>query len=245
MKQREIVNNYTVYMHTSPSNKHYFGITCQKPQKRWENGRGYKKCPAFYKAIQKYGWDNIQHTILFENLSKEEAERKEIDLIAEYKSNQKAYGYNIESGGNCAGTHSDETKRKISLGNKGKNISEETLLRMSAVRKGKYTGKDNPFYGRTHSEATKKKQAEFMKGNTFFKGHHHSDEFKAMKSKQMKEKYQDGGNPKCKTVIRMDEFGNIIEKYCSLREVARIYNVSTSTVCNWIYRRRQKEWQYE
>ena len=53
--------NYCVYLHTSPTNKYYVGITKQNPLKRWANGRGYCKNKHFYKAILKYGWDNFQH----------------------------------------------------------------------------------------------------------------------------------------------------------------------------------------
>lgn len=67
---------YTVYLHTSPSRKRYVGITCQKPKHRWQNGLGYCYNEYFTNAIKKYGWDNIKHEILFENLTKEEAKRK-------------------------------------------------------------------------------------------------------------------------------------------------------------------------
>ena len=50
----------------------------QEPEKRWGvNGRNYKSSPHFYSAIQKYGWDNFEHNILFTNLTKEEACLKE------------------------------------------------------------------------------------------------------------------------------------------------------------------------
>lgn len=32
---------YYLYRHTTPSGKVYIGITCQKPENRWNNGRGY------------------------------------------------------------------------------------------------------------------------------------------------------------------------------------------------------------
>jgi DNA-binding transcriptional regulator YiaG len=84
-----------------------------------------------------------------------------------------------------------------------------------------------------------------MRGNQYNKGNHHSEEFKRIKSKQMHEKYKDGGNPKCKKVIQTNLDGSLIREYFSLREVARTYNVSTATVHNWIYDPKNKEWSYE
>ena len=71
-------NNYTVYMHKNKINgKVYIGITYQNVKYRWrKNGEGYKK-QKFYNAIKKYGWDNFEHIILFENLTFEEACLKE------------------------------------------------------------------------------------------------------------------------------------------------------------------------
>ena len=102
--ENDEVKNYTVYKHTSPSGKVYIGITCCPVEKRWgKNGSKYKTQP-FYRAIKKYGWDNINHEILFTNLSKDEAFQKEIELIKYYNSTDRRYGYNISNGGNevCA-----------------------------------------------------------------------------------------------------------------------------------------------
>ena len=117
----KINSTYTVYKHTSPNNKVYIGITKRSPERRWYNGFGYRTQKFFFRAIQKYGWENFKHEILFTNLTKEEAEQKEIELIAMYKSNDRQFGYNIENGGNCGEKHSEETKRKISLSNKGRS----------------------------------------------------------------------------------------------------------------------------
>lgn len=110
---------YTVYKHTSPSGKVYIGITSRKPEVRWGNGRNYVDNEYFTRAINKYGWDNIEHEILFAGLSKEDAERKEIELIKEYRSTDRAFGYNIENGGSALGKHSEYTKQKISESLKG------------------------------------------------------------------------------------------------------------------------------
>ena len=98
-------NNYKIYCHLNKINgKRYIGQTKTSVQKRWgHNGYEYtRKHPdsLFAKAINKYGWDNFEHQILFENLTKEEANQKEIELIAFYKSNNREYGYNITAGGN-------------------------------------------------------------------------------------------------------------------------------------------------
>ena len=92
-------DSYSVYMHTTPSNKRYIGITCQPLNERWRNGEGYQRCVGFYRAIQKYGWDNIKHEILLSNLSYEEAINAEKQYIAKYKTHNKQYGYNCTDGG--------------------------------------------------------------------------------------------------------------------------------------------------
>ena len=174
----EINNNiYTVYKHTSPSNKVYIGITYLKPERRWRrDGGGYKSSKCFYNAIQKYGWNNFKHEILFENLTKEEAEQKEIELIAYYDSANHDKGYNVSYGGNSIGKHNEESKRKMSEARRGKYLgenncfygkhhSDETKYMLSQLAKDRYANKeDHPFYGRPHSEETKKKLSEINRG---------------------------------------------------------------------------------
>ncbi len=111
---------YSVYKHTCPNGKVYIGITGGDVNDRWKNGLGYKRNEHFYRAIEKYGWENINHEILAENLTKEEAEQLEIELILKYESSNKLYGYNCTNGGECVGKHTNETKQKISEKNKGK-----------------------------------------------------------------------------------------------------------------------------
>lgn len=131
---------YTVYMHRFPNKKVYIGITCQEPYKRWLNGKGYPKNQYMTNAIMKYGWKNIEHIILYTELTKEEAEEKEIELIKLFQSNNRLYGYNIEDGGMHRGKTSEETRRKISIGNKGKKMSEEAKQKISKALKGRKIG---------------------------------------------------------------------------------------------------------
>ena len=108
------IKKYCVYMHTNKTNgKKYIGITSQKPEDRWKNGKGYHDNIYFCSAIQKYGWDGFEHIVLFDNLSKEEAENKEIELIKKIKTTDRECGYNIQNGGSSIGRFSEETKEKI------------------------------------------------------------------------------------------------------------------------------------
>lgn len=110
-------NNYLVYKHTSPSGKVYIGITKQLVTKRWKNGRGYEGCTAFYRAVQKYGWQNIEHEIVAQELTKEDACSMEQHLIAEYKSYDPQFGYNLTHGGEHYEPN-EEWRRKLSEANK-------------------------------------------------------------------------------------------------------------------------------
>ena len=63
---------YVVYQHVTPDGFFYFGQT-QNVEKRWsKNGAGYKKT-ALQPYIEKFGWDNIQHIVLFREQTKENA----------------------------------------------------------------------------------------------------------------------------------------------------------------------------
>jgi hypothetical protein len=122
---------FCVYEHVFPNGKKCIGITCKKPNQRWENGTGYSKThqSAMYYAIQKYGWDNIEHNILFTDLTEKEAKEKEKELIKKYHTfihDKNPMGYNMTLGGdgNCGHKATKkviETNRKRLLGKKGKD----------------------------------------------------------------------------------------------------------------------------
>lgn len=168
-------NSFTVYKHTSPSGKIYVGITSQRLEARWRGGLGYSHNPLFMNAIVKYGWDNFTHEILFTGLTQKEACAKEIELIAKYKSNDRAYGYNMTTGGDgSAGSVRSEEYRNgqrartlglwsdpnyrahMSKAHKGKKQSEETIER----RRQSY------LLGHPVSEKTRSSARERLRGNT-------------------------------------------------------------------------------
>ena len=65
-------NNYIVYQHVTPDNMYYFGQS-QNVEKRWSNNGIQYKGTSLYPYIEKYGWDNIQHIVLFRDQTKENA----------------------------------------------------------------------------------------------------------------------------------------------------------------------------
>ena len=127
------MNNYKVYIHKFPNGKAYIGITRQEPKIRWGGGNGYVRNEYMYRAIKKYGWENIDHIILFDGLSEADACEIEKSLIKKYRTNEKEFGYNIESGGQCSNL-AESTKQKLREAHIGKSVSKEAREKMRASR---------------------------------------------------------------------------------------------------------------
>lgn len=92
---------YKIYAYINKINKKiYIGQTCRTLRERaGKNGNLYLQCKRFGYAIRKYGWDNFYPIILLENLTKEQANICEIELINKYDTTNPDKGYNISFGG--------------------------------------------------------------------------------------------------------------------------------------------------
>ena len=181
---------YCLYCHTNKINgKKYIGITSQKPSRRWRNqGEGYWHSPFFYKAIQKYGWDNFEHEILLEGLSEDEACQAEIEYISKYETTIDKHGYNYSSGGNVP---SQEQCERMSKQRKGVPLSQEHKDKLKEYWKTH----EHPMQGKHRSEETKEKLRQrtlkqFATSGNPMQGRKHSEESKlqnAMSQKTRKE----------------------------------------------------------
>lgn len=149
--------SFFVYIHTCPNQKRYVGVTIQKTARRWKNGKGYIYNEHFYRAINKYGWDNIQHEV-FETQSIELMSYWERILIYHYNTMDGDFGYNKTSGGEINKEVSEDVKLKL----RGRKPSEETKRKMSKSHKGK---------GHKHSDDTKKKISDSNKGRKLSEEH--------------------------------------------------------------------------
>lgn len=152
-----VERKYCVYIHTNKINgKKYVGQTCVGAENRWgKNGHNYLQKrngrysqPIFAHAILKYGWDNFEHKVVKNHLTKEDADALERSLIESLSTTDSKYGYNSRDGGSN-GSLSEETKKKISESLRGKSPSEEARRKMSESHKG-----------RKHSEESRMKMRE-------------------------------------------------------------------------------------
>lgn len=153
-------SSYCVYKHTSPNGKVYIGITKQKPSARFSNGNGYKANEYFYRAINKYGWENFTHEILESEIPNiEEASKLESHYIQLYRSNESDYGFNLTSGGSKEFSLTDETIKRKS--NATKKNWENPQYRQKQIER--MSGENNPNYGKKMSDECRAKMSESAK----------------------------------------------------------------------------------
>ena len=72
--------DYFVYAHTTPNGLYYIGMSKQQPRQRWRKS-AYKAPNSLTQYIEKYGWQNIEHKVLLDGLTKKEAEQWEDRII--------------------------------------------------------------------------------------------------------------------------------------------------------------------
>ena len=158
--------SYSVYIHTFPDGKKYVGCTSRKPEIRWGNGHGYVMHPDMFSAILKFGWDNIEHQVVCEGLTKEEAYEMESELILKYRTSEVECGYNLSQGHkDGVKYHSDSGKKRISAAMHTRTISEETRRKMSEAKKG------TAFHTTKHSERTRALISQNRKGKLACENH--------------------------------------------------------------------------
>jgi group I intron endonuclease len=138
------------------NNKVYIGQSYSETE-RW---RQHKYCarskPKQYidRTMKKYGISNFIYEVIAIALSQEDTDFTEIELIKQFNSQDRNFGYNISPGGDKIWNeglpkekhpmfgrhHSEESKKKISEANSGKLVgpcTEERKRKISEANKGK------------------------------------------------------------------------------------------------------------
>lgn len=158
---------WVIYKHTFPNGKVYIGQTKQTTTLRWYNGKGYKLCPVMWKAICKYGWENVVSEIIEENIETiEQANEREKYWIKHYNSYvnaENSNGYNATLGG--GGVNTVDYNEIFSLWEDGctnGKIAEAMCINKDTVTKALKS------FGVTDEELKERKRIALSKSNIVY-----------------------------------------------------------------------------
>jgi len=181
----------------------------------------------FHKAIRKYGKQNfvIEEIEVCEN----DLGNREIFWISTLKPE---YNQTLGGDGGILGySHTEETKKLLSI-----------------KRKGKFVGEENPFYNQTHTEEQKEKWSKIRKGQSSpcgFAGKSHKEESKSKTSKTLK------NNPNVKRikVFQYDIEGKFLREFQSISDAAKFVETNPSNIkytCEGKFKHcKGYKWSYE
>lgn len=141
---------YSVYQITNLINdKKYIGITSQAPERRWNNGNGYKYNKHFSNSINKYGWKNFKKEVVNKNLSRDTALLYEAYLISLNNTTNPKQGYNtslfsssLGSGSNKYRIVNSEIKTKISDSRTGSKLNTKRYKHLVETHRGVHSARE-------------------------------------------------------------------------------------------------------
>ncbi len=142
-------NNIQIYIHRRKDNDEIFYVGIGKNNRPHTSKN---RSDQWHDVVNKYGYSV---KILANNLSWKNACKLEISLIKKYGRKDLGLGnlVNKTDGGEGIMNMSEESRFKISIGNKGKIVSLKSREKMSESKKDS----KNPFYGKIHNKETKQK----------------------------------------------------------------------------------------
>lgn len=216
-----------IYKYTSPSNKVYIGQTTDEEMRKYRfktsvNYGGLK----IDNARKKYDISEWKYEVMVKKYYiNEEDATNDLDLLETYyisKYDSYKNGYNSTTGGDGA---------------RGQKISEETKEKLRISMKGE----NNPFYGRHHTEETKKKIRE---NNKWYRPTEETRKKLSEKSKgrhlteETKKKIGMGnrGNKRIdnyRAILQIDmETGEVIKEWETIKFAAESLNLHCPNIVN-------------
>lgn len=130
---------------------------------------------AINAAYKKYGKENFVKTIIADYPTRKETSDHERMAVTMIQLNDEMC-YNLRTGGDNEHTPSEETRKRIGNINRGIKRTPE----MNMARSEQFTGSNNPFYGKSHTDETKALLREINLGESNgFHGKSHTDETKS------------------------------------------------------------------
>lgn len=198
---------YCVYKITNEINgKVYIGMTKLRPERRWKGGSGYRKQPAFYDEILKFGWENFKTEVIAEGLDRDEAIATEAQLIASENS--------IQNGYNISGGMRDMTCAPKVVVDKYDPLTGELLCTYESIAKA---AKDVKTPDSHIVEACQGKHAVIAGYGWAYHGAEYTKPKRVINRNR--------------NVQMMDKTGEILAVFCSLDDAARAVGMSKATIC--------------
>lgn len=177
--------------------KKYVGKTVQSLEDRWEShvrlaNTGRKI--YFLNAIRKYGKDSFKLSILETVDSDEDLNQAERKWIAELKTTDPSIGYNSTYGGEGFSTGELNPsflnpRRGPDNHSYGVPVPLEVREKISKTLTGLLVGDKNPFYGKTHTEETKKHIGDIQRGQK--RGPHSEETCEKIRQRMLKRTFSE------------------------------------------------------
>lgn len=238
------------------NNKRYIGQSTKIQKRFYHHKRDLSKGRHSNRYLQR-AFDKLQISkinfsyYILEECTVDDLDLCEIKWIQHYNTCERAYGYNIRSGG--AENHI---------------LDPETIKIMSERMMGKLVGEKNPMYGVTspfkgkhHSNEAKEHRRKKMREwgilhpdanrgeNNAFYGHHHTEASKSRMSEVRKEYYKTHESYRLRPVVCLNDDVTILSRYDSVGSAALAVNRSNATISGACSGRQHTcigyKWMYE
>lgn len=176
---------YLVYLRRTPDNKVYIGCTSVSLEARAKLGYGQTD---FQRAVDYYGWDQIQSEILAETDDKDQARLLEQKYIEEYDAMNPDKGYNRKGSG-----YSMSSPRRIQM-SKATSAYWKNPEHINKMKAAIAESRKSPEYRKKVSDAIKKKWKTgdyAVRVANSMREHNNKPEVKEMLSKRSREFWSD------------------------------------------------------
>ena len=203
-----------LYIIVFPNNKKYVGITnnfrSRKNKHKFRSTSFEYSHLKLYRAIKKYGFDNLIWKNYKQYKNRKDANNAEIKLISQLDTTNIKFGYNTTLGGegSIGLSPTAETREKISKANRNRPKPPGFSEHLSKLR----TGSKNPMYGKKSSKKQKRAVSKATSGENNINA-----KLSNRQANKIREKYKSG-------------------KYL-IKDLAELYNLNINIISRIIKRK--------